>query len=90
MLVVEFRPDGGEVSVDADLARLRAAGADPVEVGRAFLAYVAGGEPTDAELTVLATADELARRRGEPLHALPGRAVAVDERAEPGTAAGVA
>jgi exonuclease SbcD len=71
VLVVDFRPDGGEVAVDADLARLRAAASDPVEVGRAFLAYVAGGEPTESEMAVLATADELARRRGEPLHALP-------------------
>jgi exonuclease SbcD len=71
VLVVEFRPEGAQESVDADLARMRAAGNDPVEVGRAFLAYVAGGEPTDAEMAVLARADELARRRGEPLHALP-------------------
>ncbi|MFN8169094.1 MAG: exonuclease SbcCD subunit D [Candidatus Nanopelagicales bacterium] len=93
VLVVEFRPEGGEVAVDADLARLRAAGDDPVEVGRAFLAYVAGGEPTDAEMAVLATADELARRRrDEPLHALPGsapRAPAGEEPAGSG-AAGVA
>jgi exonuclease SbcD len=71
VLVVEFRPEGGQTTLDADLVRLRAAAADPVEVGRAFLAYVAGGEPTEAEMAVLATADELARRRGEPLHALP-------------------
>lgn len=90
VLVVEFRPDGGEAGVDADLARLRAAAADPVEVGRAFLAYVAGGEPTDAEMVVLATADELARRRGEPLHALPAAAIAAVEPTRPGAAAGVA
>jgi exonuclease SbcD len=92
VVVVEFRPEGGEVSVDADLARMRSVAADPVEVGRAFLAYVAGGEPTDAEMTVLARADEAARRGEEHLHALP--AVASPEPSEsvsvPGHKAGVA
>ena len=90
VLVVEFRPEGGEVSVDADLARMRAAGSDPVEVGRAFLAYVAG-EPTEEEMAVLALADELARHRGEPLHALPASAAAPAAGDDAGlAAAGVA
>ncbi len=92
VLVVDFRPEGGAVDADADLARMRAAAHDPVEVGRAFLAYVAGGEPTDAEMAVLARADEIARRGGEALHALPDP-VAPAAAADAGTdadAAGVA
>jgi exonuclease SbcD len=76
-LVIAFRPEGGEVSADADLARLRAA-RDPVEVGRAFLAYVAG-EPTDAEVEVLRVADELARAREvDGLAGLPSSPADVD------------
>ncbi len=60
-LVLGFRPEGGEVEASSDLARLRAA-RDPVEVGRAFLAYVCG-EPTPEETDVLRRADELARGR---------------------------
>jgi exonuclease SbcD len=71
-LVLAFRPDGGEVDATSDLARLRAA-RDPVEVGRAFLAYVAG-EPSTAEVEVLRLADELARARdGERLRTVPAR-----------------
>ena len=62
---------GAGVTVAADLARLRSVGSDPVEVGRAFLAYVAG-EPDDTEMSVFASAEESARGRGEALHALPG------------------
>lgn len=61
VLVMEFRPDSALVTVDADLARLRAVAHDPVEVGRAFLAYTGGGEPTDDEMAVIATVEELAR-----------------------------
>ena len=92
VLVLEFRPEGGGVSLDADLARLRSVAADPVEVGRAFLAYVSGGEPTEAEMAVLAHADERARRSGEALHALPAppaRPVS-DQPAESDDTAGVA
>ncbi|CAB4848384.1 unannotated protein [freshwater metagenome] len=71
VLVIEFRPEGAGVTVAADLARLRSVGSDPVEVGRAFLAYVAG-EPDDTEMSVFASAEESARGRGEALHALPG------------------
>jgi exonuclease SbcD len=87
VLVVEFRPENGVVSVDADLVRMRAAGSDPVEVGRAFLAYVCGGEPTQEEMTVLALADEVTRRGGpEALYALgPPVPVPWPEVAPPGS-----
>jgi exonuclease SbcD len=62
VLVMEFRPESPLVSIDADLARLRSAAHDPVEVGRAFLAYTGGGEPTDEEMAVIAQVEELARR----------------------------
>lgn len=65
VLVMEFRPDSPLVTVDADLSRLRAAAHDPVEVGRAFLAYTGGGEPTDEEMIVVAQVEELARRTSE-------------------------
>ena len=65
ILVMEFRPDSALVTADADLTRLRAAAHDPVEVGRAFLAYTGGGEPTDAEMTVVAEVEQLARRERE-------------------------
>jgi exonuclease SbcD len=67
-LVITFRPEGGEVDPSEDLARLRAA-RDPVEVGTAFLAYVAG-EPTEAEIDVLRVAEERARSR--QVEGLPG------------------
>jgi len=65
VLVLEFRPESQVVSVDADLARLRSVVHDPVEVGRAFLAYTSGGEPTDGEMQIVAQLDELARRGRE-------------------------
>jgi len=79
VVVVEFRPEGAGVSVSADIARMRAAASDPVEVGRAFLAYVCGGEPSIEEMKVLALADEMARHDGEQLYALP-ESVSVDSR----------
>jgi len=65
VVVMEFRPDSAQVTVDADLARLRAAAHDPVEVGRAFLAYTGGDEPTQDEMAVVAQVEELARRERE-------------------------
>jgi len=65
VLVIEFRPDGAGVTVAADLARLRSVGSDPVEVGRAFLAYVAG-EPDDDEMLVFASAEESSRGSESP------------------------
>jgi hypothetical protein len=62
---MEFRPDSALVTPDEDLTRLRAAAHDPVEVGRAFLAYTGGGEPTDDEMAVVAQVEELARRDRE-------------------------
>ena len=65
ILVMEFRPGSALVTPDEDLTRLRAAAHDPVEVGRAFLAYTGGGEPTDDEMAVVAQVEELARRDRE-------------------------
>ena len=65
VLVLEFRPESQMVSLDADLARLRSVVHDPVEVGRAFLAYTSGGEPTDEEMEIVAQLDELSRRGRE-------------------------
>ena len=65
IVVMEFRPDSAQVAVDADLARLRAAAHDPVEVSRSFLAYTGGDEPTQDEMAVVAQVEELARRERE-------------------------
>jgi exonuclease SbcD len=61
VLVLEFRPESAAVSIDADLARLRSVAHDPVEVGRAFLAYTSGAEPTDDEMQIVSELDESSR-----------------------------
>jgi exonuclease SbcD len=65
VLVLEFRPKSAQTTVDEDLVRLRSVAHDPVEVGRAFLAYTSGAEPTDDEVLVLQHLDEIARRTRE-------------------------
>jgi len=65
-IALEFQPEGGLASPDADLARLAEA-ADPAEICGLFVDYVAGAPPDDAQLAVLRQAVETAQ---------PGEAVA--------------
>jgi exonuclease SbcD len=51
-LVLEFAPEGGLISADADLARL-AGETDPVEICGMFVEYASGGVPDDAQRGVL-------------------------------------
>ena len=62
-LALDFAPDGGLASPDADLRRLARA-SDPVEVCGLFVEYTAGGQPDQAQQAVLAAAVEAAERAG--------------------------
>lgn len=59
-LVLDFAPDGGLVSADADLERLAGA-VDPVEICAHFVEFVAGAPPDDAQRAVLAEVTEAAQ-----------------------------
>jgi DNA repair protein SbcD/Mre11 len=63
-LVLDFDPDGGLASPDADLARL-AAQSDPVEICGLFVEFVSGAPPGAAERAVLAGAVEAALHTGD-------------------------
>jgi exonuclease SbcD len=58
-LVLDFAPDGGVPSGDADLERLAAA-ADPVEICGLFVEFTSGGPAEAAQLAVLRAAVEAA------------------------------
>jgi exonuclease SbcD len=51
-LVLDFAPEGGLISADADLARLAGA-SDPVEICGMFVEYASGGVADDTQLGVL-------------------------------------
>jgi exonuclease SbcD len=59
-IALDFQPEGGLVSPDADLVRLAEA-ADPVEICGLFVDYVAGAPPDEAQLAVLREAAEAAQ-----------------------------
>ena len=59
-IALDFRPEGGLASPDADLARLAEA-ADPVEICGLFMDFVAGAPPDEAQLAVLREAVEAAQ-----------------------------
>jgi DNA repair protein SbcD/Mre11 len=60
-IALDFQPEGGLASPDADLARLAEA-ADPAEICGLFVDYVAGAPPDQSQLAVLRQAVEAARR----------------------------
>jgi DNA repair protein SbcD/Mre11 len=59
-IALDFQPEGGLASPDADLARLAEA-ADPVEICGLFVEFVAGAPPDEAQLAVLREAVEAAQ-----------------------------
>ena len=59
-IALDFQPEGGLASPDADLARLAEA-ADPVEICGLFVDFVAGAPPDEAQLAVLREAVEAAQ-----------------------------
>ena len=59
-IALDFQPEGGLASPDADLARLAEA-ADPVEICGLFVDYVAGAPPDEAQRAVLREAVEAAQ-----------------------------
>jgi exonuclease SbcD len=59
-IALDFQPEGGLASPDADLARLAEA-ADPVEICGLFVDFVAGAPPDEAQLAVLREAVETAQ-----------------------------
>ena len=60
-IALEFAPEGGLTSPDADLARLAEA-VDPVEICELFVDYVAGAPPDTAQRAVLRQAVEAAQQ----------------------------
>lgn len=62
-ITLEFSPEGGLTSPDADLARLAEA-VDPVEICELFVDYVAGTPPDEAQRAVLRQAVEAAQHAG--------------------------
>jgi len=60
-IALDFQPEGGLASPDADLARLAEA-ADPVEICGLFVDFVAGAPPDEAQLAVLREAVEAAQQ----------------------------
>jgi len=59
-IALDFQPEGGLASPDADLVRLAEA-ADPVEICGLFVDFVAGGPPDEAQQAVLREAVEAAQ-----------------------------
>jgi DNA repair protein SbcD/Mre11 len=59
-IALDFQPEGGLASPDADLARLAEA-ADPVEICGLFVDFVAGAPPDEAQRAVLRQAVEAAQ-----------------------------
>ena len=59
-IALDFQPEGGLASPDADLARLAEA-VDPVEICGLFVDFVAGAPPDEAQLAVLREAVEAAQ-----------------------------
>ena len=57
-LVLDFAPDGGLIGTGADLARLAADIADPVQICGHFVEFTSGGPPDDAQRGVLRDAIE--------------------------------
>ena len=57
-LVLDFAPEGGLIAAEADLARLAAAMADPVEICGHFVEFASGGPPDEAQRAVLRDAAE--------------------------------
>jgi DNA repair protein SbcD/Mre11 len=64
-IALDFQPEGGLVSPDADLSRLARA-TDPVEICGLFVEYAGGGPPDAAERQVLADAVEAACHAEDP------------------------
>ena len=60
-LVLDFAPEGGLISVDADLGRL-ARTIDPVEICGMFVEFSSGGAPDGPQRTVLRDAVEAAQQ----------------------------
>jgi exonuclease SbcD len=60
-LALDFAPEGGLASADADLARLAAA-SDPVEICGLFVEFTSGGPPDEAQRAVLRAAVEAAQQ----------------------------
>ena len=58
-IALDFQPEGGLVSPEADLSRLARA-TDPAEICGLFVEYAGGGPPDAAERQVLADAVEAA------------------------------
>ncbi len=59
-IALDFAPEGGMISPDADLVRLAGA-ADPVEICELFVEFVANAPPDEAQRAVLRQAVEAAR-----------------------------
>lgn len=57
-LVLDFAPEGGLIGTEADLARLAAEMADPVEICGHFVEFASGGPPDAAQRGVLRAAIE--------------------------------
>ena len=57
-LVLDFAPDGGLIGTGADLARLAADIADPVQICGHFVEFASGGPPDAAQRGVLRDAIE--------------------------------
>jgi exonuclease SbcD len=57
-LVLEFAPEGGLIGTKADLARLAAEMADPIEICGLFVDFTSGGPPDEAQRGVLRDAVE--------------------------------
>ncbi|HEX3492876.1 MAG TPA: exonuclease SbcCD subunit D C-terminal domain-containing protein [Streptosporangiaceae bacterium] len=64
-IALDFQPEGGLVSAEADLSRLARA-TDPVEICGLFVEYAGGGPPDAAERQVLADAVEAACHAEDP------------------------
>jgi DNA repair protein SbcD/Mre11 len=74
-IALEFAPEGGLTSAEADLARLAKA-SDPGEICGSFVEYVAGTPPDQAQRAVLRDAVEAAEHASDdPSAAQPGRSV---------------
>jgi exonuclease SbcD len=61
VMALDFAPEGGLTSAEADLARLATA-SDPAEICGHFVEYVAGAPPDDAQRAVLRDVLETAQR----------------------------
>jgi exonuclease SbcD len=77
-LVLDFAPDGGLTSPEADLRRLAQA-SDPAQVCALFAEYAGGSPPDAAQREVLRAAVEAAQRAGAEPGQEPPRAAAAEQ-----------